>query len=216
MNGDIEARVLDNGTIEVTFPDEPPVTRAQKNAARYRRVDDALPRVLPPLTAHEAERAARAIYRKFAKPDGRKKPFGARTYYRRDWCGRTTTAKHRRCWLSTKPTAGNDRGWGRLIHDCSHDIFRLTYPNRNPHDPLHAPFEIDIARYVVERGWLDGKLKPKAKVKPTREQKRATDLARTEAAIARWTTKKKRAETALKKLATKRRRQARALAQEVA
>lgn len=169
----------------------------------YDAVREALPEVLPPLTSHEASRAVKRLWKHFAK---------------RDHSGRV-----RRCWISTRPTnrrgkrqrilndqvfyVGPMRGWARLIHDVSHGIFARTYPDRRPHDPLHSHYETEVAKYVVEKGWLEGKLRPRPpknrepKAKPTSADK----LAAVEASIKRWQTKAKRAATALKKLERRRR-----------
>lgn len=160
---------------------------------RYAPVREALPAVMPAITRIEAERAAAKLYRKFA-PDR--------------WKARKPVA--RRCWISRSETAGHHKGWGRLVHDVSHSIFRLHYPRRRPHDPLHSHYETMMAEYVVAQGWLDGKLKPRTKAKPTREERRSAELVKVEAAIKRWETKAKRAATALKKLKAKQRRMLRA------
>lgn len=49
------------------------------------------------------------------------------------------------------------------------------------------------------------------KAKPSTNEKRARELLKTEAAIARWESKQRRARTALKKLAEKKRRLMRVL-----
>lgn len=157
---------------------------------RYAPVREALPGTLPPITRQEAERAVRALYRRFGKLDsGRQlKPYPVR-----------------RCWISTKPTQGHHNGWGRLVHDVSHLIFRATYPNKRPHDPLHARYEADVAAFVAASGWLEGSLRPKPKPKPTLDQKRAQELASIETRLKAWRTKQKRAATALAKLERRRR-----------
>jgi hypothetical protein len=72
---------------------------------------------------------------------------------------------------------------------------------------LHSHYETEVAKYVVEKGWLEGKLRPRPpknrepKAKPTSADK----LAAVEASIKRWQTKAKRAATALKKLERRRR-----------
>lgn len=158
---------------------------------RYEPVRTVLPDTLPALTRVEAERAAGKLWRKFAP-----KRWKARGY------------TFRRSWVSKVPTdrADNRDGWGSLIHDISHELFWRHYPNRRPHDPLHAKYEADVAAHVSASGWLAGTLKPKPKAKLTLDQKRMAELVRSEAAIGRWTSKAKRAATALRKLNAKRRR----------
>jgi hypothetical protein len=153
---------------------------------RYDAVRAALPDVLPPTTKEEARRAAQRIQRHFRTDDskrmyGRLLPRGIRMH--RDWVG--------------------EYGWLNIIHDMSHRIFGYHYPHKRPHDPLHAHYETEVAKYVVASGWLDGTLKPKVKPpkpKPTADEIRAADIAKLEAAIKRWTTKAKRANTAIVRL----------------
>lgn len=157
--------------------------------ADYQQVRDEWPDRFPPITRVEAERAARKLVAHFA-PKGWKR----------------RQVETRRVWISPKPTRGHWKGWGRLIHDVSHTVFRWTYPSRRPHDPLHVHYETEIAKYVAQSDWLEGGLKPPEKKKPTLDEKRAKDLERTIAGIKRWTAKARRADTALRKLNTKKRR----------
>lgn len=121
--------------------------------ADYQPVRDALPETLPPITKPEAVRAIKRIYRKFGKDrNNRRIP---------PWVRRNEIWV-RRCWLSKTPTKGHWKGWGRLIHDVSHDIFGRIYPHKRPHDPLHAWYEAEIARYVASTNWLQGGLKFKS------------------------------------------------------
>ena len=135
---------------------------------RYQQVRDVWPEEFPPITRVEAERAARKLIARFA-PKGKKK-----------WRVRT-----RQVWVSPRPTKGHWKGWGRLIHDISHDVFEWTYPTRRPHDPLHVHYETEVAKYVMEKGWLDGKLKPPPKKKPTLREKREAELKRTMSGVTR-------------------------------
>jgi len=160
--------------------------------ADYKPVRKALPETLPAITRVEAEKAVKRLYRKFGKLDNGYQM----TRY-------TWSRGVRRCWISTKPTSGHWKGWGRLIHDVSHNIFARTYPNKLPHDPLHVHYETKIAEYVAGTDWLDGGLKPKVKPKPTKEEKRLAEIVRTKAALKRWNTKQSRAQTAIKKYNTK-------------
>jgi hypothetical protein len=150
----------------------------------YQPVRDALPPTLPPITREEARRAVARLYRKFGKLDSGRvlKPHPVR-----------------RCWISTEPTSGHWKGWGRLIHDVSHHIFGRVYPNKRPHDKLHSHYESEIARYVASTDWLQGGLKPKQKRKPTLDERRAEKARRYEDALKRWRAKAKRADTAIRK-----------------
>lgn len=161
---------------------------------RYTPVAATLPATLPAITREEASRAAQRLVRKF----GRKALGGP--HQLRD----LKAVRVRRCWVSTKPTSAHYKGWGRLVHDVSHIVFRTRHPDFRPHHNLHARLETEIAAYVAASGWLDGALRPAAKPKATTAEKRAKRLAQTEAGIERWESKRRRAENALRKL--KRRR----------
>ena len=148
----------------------------------YQSVDAALPDTLPPITRREAEKARDRIYRKFGKLDSgyRIKPY-----------------RVRRCWLSPTQTTGHHKGWGRLIHDCSHLIFRRVYPHKLPHDPLHVHYETEIAKYVAGSGWLDGSLRPKLKPKQDIKVVRFERMVKRER---EWSAKQNRAANALAKV----------------
>jgi hypothetical protein len=165
-------------------------TRAT-NTGLYQLVDDALPDVLPAITREEAQRANELLCRHFGKVS----------------MGPVTMLKvvaprfTRRCWLSSEPTRGTNhrKGWGRLIHDVSHRIFRRRHPHFRPHAGGHATLEREIAQYVIAKGWLEGSL-IKRKLKVSRNEKRTVILKRTEACLARWESKYARAGNAIKKL----------------
>jgi len=96
-------------------------------------------------------------------------------------------------------------GWHELVHDFSHYACNRLYPTGKGHGPQHAFLEREMVDHVVKSGWLDGKLKSKAKapaaVEP--EDKDAAMLAGIEASRKRWISKQKRAATALRKLKTR-------------
>jgi len=161
------------------------------NPARYDPVSQALAGDLPAITNYEAARAVKKIYKKFGRTE-------SGSYL-------NVPTKIRKCWLSPKSTQGHIKGWGRLVHDVSHRIFRVLNPHRNPHHPAHAFLERDIAIYVAESGWLSGKLKPKEKIL-TKEEKRLAKLAKIEKSIDVWERKLKRAQNAIKKLTAKHKR----------
>lgn len=155
---------------------------------RYLPVSMALPEILPSITRYEAERAAKRIFKHFGSV-AQGGPLQTRPAKMRYGV--------RVCWLSPKPTSGHHKGWGRLIHDVSHDIFRARHPNFRPHDGGHATLEAEIAQFVASSGWLDGTLKPAL---PNPDLVWLKKKEAIEASIKRWTTKRKRAETALAKL----------------
>jgi hypothetical protein len=102
--------------------------------------------------------------------------------------------------VSLKRYGDLDRGWRRLVHDASHDAFGIIYPARKPHGGLHADLELRMARYVIAKGWLDGRLRAPEPAKPTVDEARALKLERLRVRISSWERKRKTADTYLKKL----------------
>lgn len=167
------------------------------SAERYDPVNSAWKRALPPLTRQEAGRAAAALLRKFGTRDS-----GSMSKARIEHASMV-----RRVWIANKAEDNSTyKGWPRLVHDVSHRVFRYRYPNKLPHDALHARLELEVTEYVLASGWLDGKLAPKVKAKPTTEEKRAKRRANLETRLARWLTRQKRANTMVKKLGRQLRR----------
>lgn len=150
----------------------------------YHRVNSAWPATMPPLTADEAIRAGRKLYR-----------FGKGYTFRGDV---RVTSGNRYTWIRGGVMSVNpEQGWHTLVHFLSH----YCAPGRHGAD--HARMELRMIKQVIRRGWLDGKLKsePKPEIPPpTLDAVRAERKQRIEQRIARWESKKKRAETALKKL----------------
>lgn len=157
------------------------------NDPRYAPVAAQLPGTLPPLTRVAAGHYARQLLRRFGQPKDGAVDHMVRPVTWVPPLGRT-------CWASAKPTRGHFKGWGRLIHDISHLVFRARHPSFRPHDGGHARLEREVAAYVAAVGWLT----PKAPVvrRATAEDK----LAVIDASVKRWTTKARRAATALAKL----------------
>jgi hypothetical protein len=152
------------------------VTKYEKDL--YKKVNAAWPTDVPALTSGEATRAARRLYSVF--------------------CGRRFTGL-------IKVTGGNryggirngvmsvnpDKGWKNMVHILSH------YFNHEPHGEGHALFEKRMIEYVVNKGWLTGKLKTEDKPKLDIRLVRAK---RIEQRLIEWERRAKRANTALKKL----------------
>ena len=61
-----------------------------------------------------------------------------------------------------------------------------------------------MTRYVLEHGFLDGKLKRKSKPKPTKLEQHQVELEKVDAIIKKWESKERRAHTSLKKWRKKR------------
>ncbi len=188
------------------------------------------PPTIPAMTGPEAVAASKKLWRKFA---GRAWPG--------TW--KTGRGNHRFYPRGTVMIANPGLGWQRLTHDISHCLYQHLTRSRHsvprlwvkgvPHPILskavfddyktakqgehtdsHAQLEKAMVRYVIEQGWLDGKLRKPvkeaaSKPKPDRREQNETKV---DAAITRWTDKQKKAQKAvvaaekrLKELAVKKR-----------
>lgn len=173
--------------------DTPEVVREfPQTDERYVPVENTLPSILPSITRQEAERAHNRLVRHF----GRKELGSAHQL------SDVRPYPVRICWISKQSTSATNhfKGWGRLIHDTSHHVFRRRHPTFRPHDGGHAVLELEMAAYVVAKGWLDGILRPSEKPKPNTAQRRRVRLLQIENNLARWASKLRRAENALRKL----------------
>lgn len=153
-------------------------------------VEPKWPKVLPAMTDAEAIGAAKRLYRfafKTACPFPIKIVRGRNHSYIRNRVLRVNPSK----------------GWDEVVHVLGHSFYRRMYPQRKPHSGQHGSFERSLIQYVIDSGWLEGKLKSKAvvKSKPAKPDRRYAAVL---AGIARWESKLKRAENALKKLNRKR------------
>ena len=175
-----------------------------QNDPRYAPVAQALPEVLPAITRVEATRYYGMLVRHFGRAS--MMPVGVAEARNNKPVPVNYVSTGRRCWASTKPTRGHFTGWGRMIHDASHHVFRYRHPSARPHDGGHATLEREMAAYVMARGWLNPK-PAKVTAKPAPSDK----LAAIDAKLKRWQTKAKRAATAIKKLNRQRARIVRAL-----
>lgn len=62
----------------------------------------------------------------------------------------------RRVWVSTKPTRGHHKGWGRLIHDVSHMLHAWRHPKERPHGHLHPAVEREVQIFVEQTFFGNG------------------------------------------------------------
>ena len=74
----------------------------------------------------------------------------------------------RKCWLSLNGDTNDlHKGWRRLIHDVSHYVYHFRFPNNSEgHNIAQAKIEQEMAQFVIDSGWLEGKLKSKPKINP--------------------------------------------------
>lgn len=170
--------------------------------AKYHAVNSQWPDVMPELTGPEAVAAAKRLYR-----------FTMKKPWRGKW---KVVSGNRYTWtyqgvfcVNPKYTGrGAVNGWHDLVHFMSHYCHNRLWPRHKPHGPNHSHIEKEMVRYVLEHGWLDGRLRPKVREKAAKADP-ATKVARLDAAAKRWTTKLRRATTALRKIARQRARLAR-------
>jgi hypothetical protein len=181
--------------------------------SRYRTIDvlgrselrpgaraEAWPDAMPGLSEAEATKAARKLVDKF---------YFDRWYeaHKRKRVGpkpvipvRITSGNRYNWFRSGKLVINPGAGWKRLVHELSHDFFRRLFPGKPPHHFEHTHLEKAMVAYVIERGWLDGKLAPKPRAKKPTPDPVKVAHERLLARIKGWETRAKRAETALKKL----------------
>jgi hypothetical protein len=175
----------------------------------YTRVNASWPEKTPAVTAPEAIRAARKLYR-FVTGNTLGNPI-------------TVTSGNRYTWMRRGVLYVNpDGGWHRLIHDLSHWLHGRVNVGNKPHDKTHARLELRMRKEALKRGWLGGALADRPPVPATAPETAQDALAiieapkappsarehryeRTIAGIKRWQAKEKRAKTALKKLVARRR-----------
>lgn len=149
----------------------------------YERTNAAWPATVPALTADEAVKATKKLYRYIT---GRKHP----------WPIKLTSGRRKTWRIGGVMYVNHERGWHTLIHYLSH----LFDPEGGAHTKAHARLERRMILEVVRRGWLTGALRatPKPEAPPVDPAlvKRERLLAR----IKRWESKERRATTALRKL----------------
>jgi hypothetical protein len=164
------------------------VTRAEW----YERVNNTWPSPVPRLSADEAVRAGRRLYR-FAM--------------RRTFRGKVRVTSGRRyTWIRRGEMVVNpEHAWHGLVHLLSHYCHRRLHPDENPHGGAHARLEIRMIKEAIKRGWLNGNLAAVAAQSAEKARQRAaikaspaSKLARLRAREKRWQTKIKRGESALR------------------
>lgn len=154
----------------------------------YRRVNASWPTPVPQLTAEEAVKAARKLWR-----------WGMGE----NWVGPIeVTSGNRYTWVRRGVLYVNPRSWDRFVHDVSHLLwYSANRGQAKPHDKGHARFELKIRKEVLRRGWLAGALKAKARApQPKGGDARLVRYRSVVVRMERWQAKLARAKRALAKL----------------
>jgi hypothetical protein len=148
------------------------------------------PDVIPPMTADEATKAAKRLWRYSMGTtfEGVVIITSGNRHNRIGWKG-----NRRAIW------ANPERGWKSFVHELSH-WFDFIANGVSKHGKHHMRFERKLIKEVIERGYLDGKLKTAERAPPTVDEVKAKKLAALRARIKAWESKHRRAENALKKL----------------
>lgn len=189
------------GTSEITEQLSLSQEYQKKMRSTYGKVNRQFPKELPYITKEEALRAYKLLMSKFGKKKVRNLS-NTKWITKKLRAGRT---RPRRCWIALSGDSSSLwNGWRRLVHDVSHRIYDFQNPNASrSHSQKQAEIELVIGQYVMDRGWLEGKLKPKAKLILTKDEKVAKKISNLEKLLSRWETKQKTAHTYIKKYKTK-------------
>ena len=162
-----------------------------------RLVNDKWPRSYPMPTDQEAITGAKRLYRKAMG---------------RPWPGKVKIVRgNRHTWirfhgfvhvLLVNPNQSNGfGGWRSIVHGISHYCHRRLNPRDKDHSDKQAYLEHDLTDYVLENGFLEGKLKSKATPKKKTDPVQTRYLKMIERKK-NWEKKLTRAQNALKKVKT--------------
>jgi hypothetical protein len=137
------------------------------------------PVVVPALSADEAKRAAKRLYR-FAMGE---------TWNR----AVVTTSGNRHTWINHGTFHVNPESWQRMVMDLAWLFFTRANPGarRNPKDI--NKLEEKLIKEVVKRGWLTNHLKTKEEPPLVREVRMyQANIKRLDSAVVRWENKLKK------------------------
>ena len=157
-------------------------------------INSKWPEGMKPPSPKEAITGAKRLYR-FAMKRPRKGEVKLTSGNRYTWIsGRVMLVNpNRNSWHTT------DGGWREIVHSLSHVCNYWLNPKDRPHSHRQLRLEASMCQYVLEHGFLEGKLKRKSKPKPTKLEQHQVELEKVDAIIKKWESKKRRANTALKK-----------------
>jgi len=171
-------------------------TIEKESRKTYGQVNRMWPDKLPYLESDEALKAYKRLLNKFGKKETMHPTLGWRK--RKLHPGRK---KPRKCWVCLSGDSNSlRRGWRRLVHDISHRVYDWRFPKSNRHhDIAQAKIEQEMAQFVIDSGWLNGTLKSKPKVKPTKDEKQKAKEINLVKLIRSWERKETTAKTYIKK-----------------
>ena len=172
---------------------------------KYNECNKTLPTNLPYITREECQKAYSLLVKKFGKKQ-------TRHSYKDEWVKRKMAVRKtrpfgsktwniytRKCWVCLSGDASQlHNGWRRLIHDVSHMVHRWLRPTTPNHCFHQAELELAMIKYVQEKDWLNGVLKPKVVIL-SKDEKRLKKLEHYQKLIGKWQTKLKLANTFIRK-----------------
>ena len=147
--------------------------------SKYQEVNDLWKDIkIPYITREEAEKAKNILIRKF----GAKKflpPFHS--------------AMNPKAYRVFKPyicLSGDPttlwKGWRRLIHSLSHKVYRRRFPQRwFNHSYQQAELELEMCKFVIDKGWLNQTLKSKVIIL-SKDEIRNKKLEKYKILISKW------------------------------
>lgn len=146
------------------------MARAKPHAGRRdpglwdRMVNERFGGEQPILSGEESIKAARKLYRLAMGKQWRGK-VEVTTGNRYTWVRRGVL------FVNPDKREVHTRGLRSIIHDMSHYCHRLLHPADSAHSVRQARLERDMVEAAIDRGWLDGSLKPPAKPEPAPKAK---------------------------------------------
>ena len=172
-------------------------TIEKESRKTYGQVNRMWPEKLPPITKEEAFKAYKILTKKFGSKE-------VWLPWEKQWVTKKLHAgrrRPRRCWICLSGNCNTlSRGWRRLAHDVSHRVYDFRFPKSSrDHNIAQAKIEKEMAQYVIDSGWLDGKLKSKPKPKPTKDEKQTAKTKNLIKLIRSWERKEATAKTYIKK-----------------
>jgi len=126
----------------------------------WKAVHGAWPETLTVPTGPEAVKGAKRLY-KIAMGRPWKGPVKLTSGRNHTWIRRGVL------FVNPDERRWNGRGgWPEIVHSISHYAHMRLNPSLRPHDDKQAYLERGLSEYVIKSGFMDGKLKSKAKPKP--------------------------------------------------